>query len=98
MRAKLLLPFTIIVLILILMVTVQPIQAAPSYQTVPTAVPNNSPGGQLPSTTVSPTPTQVNPSNQGPSPLVTVYICGSLLILGLVVTFISILRRRRKSP
>ena len=102
MQAKLLLPLTMIVLFVIFAFAVQPIQAAPSFQTVPTARPKGTPGLQQPSPTaggpaVSLTPTQANAPGQGLSDLLTIYICGGLLILGLVIAFILIYRRRKKS-
>jgi hypothetical protein len=97
MPAKFLFPLTLIVLFVILAFTVQPIQAAPSFQTVPTARPNGTPGQQELSPAVSSTPTQVNAPGQGSSDLWTIYICGGLLVLGLVIAFILIYRRRKKS-
>ena len=84
MRAKLLFPLTIIALIVIFVFAVQPIQAAPAFQTVPTARPDNSPGGQLTSPTASePTPTQTNSPGQDLSAMTTIYICGVCLFLDL---------------
>ncbi len=99
MRAKLLFPFTIIVLMAIFVFAVQPIQAAPSFQTVPTARPNNTGGDQLPSPTAAfqLTPTQANSLGQGLSTLTTIYICGGLLVIALVIALILIVRRRRNS-
>jgi hypothetical protein len=100
MQAKFLFPFTIIVLIVIFAFAVQPIQAAPSFQTVPTARPNNT-GGDLSSPTPGGpvlTPTPANGAGQSLSSLTTIYICGGLLFIAFVIALILIVRRRRNSP
>jgi flagellar biogenesis protein FliO len=100
MQAKFFIPLTIIALIVIFVFAVQPIQAAPSFQTVPTARPHGSGEVQQPSPTAGGptlTPTQANGASQDFASQPAVYICGGLLILGLVIVFILMMRRLRNS-